>query len=389
MNLFDITFNSLGRQKGKKFFLVIAMVLSITTVLTLYTFTSSQTLSIENQFDEFGANIVITPKTDSLSLSYGGISFNEVVAINELNREELKNIQNIDDIGSISTISPKLVGAVTLDTGTQKSTAVIVGTDFSSVFKIKGWWEDTRNKPENDNDIIIGFDVADKLGLKKGDTVKINNQDFQVFKVLKVSGNQDDSAVIANISVVEKLLGREGKISLVEISALCSECPIDVLVEQISEVLPNANVRALREVMVKRMEMVEQIEKFALSISIILVLLCSLLIFSNIASSVNERKHEIGIYRAIGFTKGHIIQIIQLESLIVSLIAAVIGIALTYVVSYVGLPRFAGVDKEDIVFDFIYYIKGLVVVLCLGFISSLAPAIKASNSDPVKTINSL
>ncbi len=389
MNLFDITLSSLRRQKSKKAFLLIAMVLSITTVLTLYTFIASQTSKIENQFDEYGANIVITPKTDSLSLSYGGISFNEVVSIKEINKDELTNINSIKDIASIRAISPKLVGAVNVTTKSTQQMAVIVGTDFSEAFKVNGWWDDDNIVPENDNDIIIGFDVAKTLDIEKGETIKIDNEDFNVISILEVAGNQDDQAIIAKLEVVEKLLNREGKVSLVEISALCSECPIEDLVDQISNVLPNANVRALREVMVQRMEVVGQVEKFALIISVILILLCSLLIFSNIASSVNERKHEIGIYRAIGFAKKHIISIIQIESLIVSIFAALIGIILSAVVSYIGLPRFTGIEAENILIDEIFFVKSFLVVILLGFLSSLFPSIKASNSDPVKAINSL
>lgn len=388
MTLIDITISSLKRQKGKKAFILVAMVLSITTVFTLNTFTKSQTYKIENQFDEYGANIVITPKTDTLSLSYGGISFKEVLSVEEINRDELKKISTIKDYSSIRAVSPKLIGTVNVKTESATQRVVIVGADFSTVFKIKGWWEDTQI-PENKNDIILGWDVSNKLGVKQGDTIEIDGLTFNVAMILDVAGNQDDEAIIANIEVVEKILNNPGKASLVEISALCSECPIEELVDQISEVLPNSNVRALREVMVQRMEVVGQVEKFALAISIILILLCSLLIFSNMASSVNERKHEIGIYRAIGYCKSDIIKIIQFESLILSIIAGLLGIILSIVVSYTGLPRFAGIEAENVLIDFIFFFKGFIAVLLLGFISSLFPSIKASNSDPVKTINSL
>lgn len=116
MNLLDITLRSVMRQKGKKSFILIAMVLSITTVFTLYTFTKSQTNKIEKQFDEYGANIIITPKTDSLSLSYAGISFSEVVSVNEINKDELQKISGIKDFVNIRAISPKLIGAVTVKT---------------------------------------------------------------------------------------------------------------------------------------------------------------------------------------------------------------------------------------------------------------------------------
>lgn len=388
MTLLDITLNSLKRQLSKKLFLSLAMILSFTTVLTLYTFTKSQTRKIESQFDEYGANIIITPKSDSLSLSYGGISFNEVVAVNEIYLSDLEAIKNIQDYNSIRAVSPKLVGAIEVDTGKLKETVLIVGTDFKTEFEIKSWWENSFEIPTGTNDLIIGWDVKDKLNLEIEDKLYIKGEEFIVKKILKPAGNQDDSAIIAPYTATERLLDKKGMVSMVEISALCSECPIDDMVNQITNVLPTGNVRALQEVMVKRMMVVHQTEKFAFTISIILIVLCSLLIFSNITSSVNERRHEIGIYRAIGFNKGNIVSIIIGESFIVSIFSGIIGILVTIIGSNSLLPQFVNMEAKDIVIDYVFFVKAFIVLFIVGFVSSLFPSISASNSDPVETINS-
>ena len=59
MNIIDIASHSLNRQKAKKSFLVIAIVLGCITVVSLYTFVAAQKMKIENQFDEYGANIIV------------------------------------------------------------------------------------------------------------------------------------------------------------------------------------------------------------------------------------------------------------------------------------------------------------------------------------------
>lgn len=64
---------------------------------------------------------------------------------------------------------------------------------------------------------------------------------------------------------METLLGIVDKVSLVEISALCSDCPIDELVQQVSDVLPNTNVRALREVLVDGIPLYSSLDSDGLS----------------------------------------------------------------------------------------------------------------------------
>ena len=72
MTLKDIALIGLGRQKGKKAFVLIAMTLGCATVIILFTFIDTQKRTIESQFDEYGANIIVLPKADTLGLSYGG-----------------------------------------------------------------------------------------------------------------------------------------------------------------------------------------------------------------------------------------------------------------------------------------------------------------------------
>ena len=52
----------------------------------------------------------------------------------------------------------------------------------------------------------------------------------------------------------------------------------------------------------------------------IVLLIGGLIVFTNRMASVNERKREIGIFRAIGFRKLHVINIIFSEAFIVGLI---------------------------------------------------------------------
>ena len=55
-------------------FLVMGLVIGIATVVTLLSITESMSRGIEERLNQFGANIVMTPRNENLSLSYGGIN---------------------------------------------------------------------------------------------------------------------------------------------------------------------------------------------------------------------------------------------------------------------------------------------------------------------------
>jgi putative ABC transport system permease protein len=79
MKLKDISINNLRRRKGKVIFLVLGLTIGITTIVTLITVTRMMNEDISKKLDEFGANILILPRSDDFSLSYRGMNFDWVL----------------------------------------------------------------------------------------------------------------------------------------------------------------------------------------------------------------------------------------------------------------------------------------------------------------------
>ncbi|MEI8218436.1 MAG: FtsX-like permease family protein, partial [Elusimicrobiota bacterium] len=58
--------------------------------------------------------------------------------------------------------------------------------------------------------------------------------------------------------------------------------------------------------------------------------------------SVNARTREIGVFRALGFRRGHVTGLILIEATLASLVAGVFGYLAGMGVSYALLPFFSG-----------------------------------------------
>ncbi len=72
-------------------------------------------------------------------------------------------------------------------------------------------------------------------------------------------------------------------------------------------------VTAIKQTLQTKMEALDHFKKFSIGISAIVLLIGALIVFTNMMASVNERKREIGIFRAIGFRKSHVMRIIFLN----------------------------------------------------------------------------
>jgi putative ABC transport system permease protein len=104
----------------------------------------------------------------------------------------------------------------------------------------------------------------------------------------------------------------------------------------------------------------------------------ALMVFVSMTSSITERTKEIGVLRAIGFRKIHIIKVIQTEALVISLLAGILGSLSGAVVSILvgGLGGFNSIILGVSIF----------ISILIGLSSSLYPAFKASRLEPIEAM---
>jgi putative ABC transport system permease protein len=385
MKLHNISFNNLGRRKGKVIFLVLGLFIGIATIVTLLSITESMSRDIEDRLDQFGANIVMVPRSENLSLSYGGVSMGGVnyktVEFDEARIPEIRTIENSNNLG---LVAPKVLGAATV----KDKDVLLMGVDFETELQLKNWWQFEGAPPAAPDELLIGSQTAATFQLAVGDSLTIGGDDFVVTTILKPTGASEDGIIIGDLHAFQKILSKEGKVSMVEIAAFCRDCPITELVLQISEKFPEAKVTALRQAVMSKMQSIEMFKTFSYGIAVLVIFIGSLLVFVTMMGSVNERTREIGIFRAIGFRRGHVMQIILLEAMIVGLVGGILGYLGGNAIALGAMPL---VIKDGAFAGFNYSLGGIAVLLsiALSLIASLYPAQKASKLDPSEALRAL
>lgn len=386
MKLHNISINNLRRRKAKMAFLTIGLMVGIATIVTLITLTNSMSSDIERKMDEFGANILITPQSNDLSMNYGGISLGGVTFDQrEIGEEELARIKEIRNSQNIAVVSPKVLGGVTID----GKNILMVGVRFDQELRMKQWWNVFGEAPEKETEMLLGSDAAKALNVMTGDTLEIKGETFTVKGILDQTGSQDDALVFLSLPKAQQLLGKKGKITLVEVAALCSGCPIGDMVTQIAEKLPEARVSAIQQVVASRLHALDQFRNFSFAIAGVVIFIGSLIVFVTMMGSVNERTTEIGVFRAIGFRRSHIMRIILLEAAFVSLLAGVLGYAAGMGGATLALPYMAESKNAAVVWDSTVAVGSITLSLLLGLLASLYPALHASRKDPTEALRAL
>ncbi|OPY68448.1 MAG: Macrolide export ATP-binding/permease protein MacB [Syntrophorhabdaceae bacterium PtaU1.Bin034] len=386
MTLKDIAFSNLRRRKAKALFVLAGLLIGVSTVVTLLTLVQAMKEDINHKLEMYGANILIVPKTENLSLTYGGLSLGGVsFDMKEIREEELGKVKTIKNASNVAALGPMVLGPVNIDS----HRILMAGVDLQASHFLRPWWNLKGNTPD-ENEAILGSEAARISGLAKDSTIRINGQEILITGVLEPTGSQDDGLIFTPVATAQKLLGKVGKVSMAEVAALCNACPIDEMVRQISEVLPGANVMAIQQVVKGRMETLSYFQKFSYGVSALVLFVGSLMVLITMMGSVRERTVEIGIFRAMGFRRSHVMRIIFLEAGIISFVAGVLGYLVGIGATKVLAPYFMeGHHMVSVSFD--PFIAGLALAasIVLGLASTTYPAMLASRLDPNEALRAL
>jgi putative ABC transport system permease protein len=378
VTLKTIALLNLRRRKAKAAFVLAGLMIGVVCMVGMVSLTQTLSHEIAHKLEKYGANILVTPQSDQLSLSYEGMSLGGFsFETREIAQADLANINTIKNSANLAAVGPVVLGAVQVEGGK----ALLAGVDFEAARFLKPWWKLEGAQPK-EGQVVLGSEAARILKSGTGRELSLNGTTLPVTGVLVPTGSQDDNLIFTTLPTAQELLGKQGLVSMVEVAALCKDCPVDDMVAQISRALPGAKVMAIQSVVKGRMETLGHFKSFALGVSGLVALVGSLVVLVTMMGSVKERTSEIGIFRAIGFRRSHIMRVVLWEAMLISLAAGFLGWLLGMGAGELALPWFSQGSTSSLIWDPMIGLVGLALALVVGMGASFYPALAAARMDP-------
>ncbi|RQG91128.1 FtsX-like permease family protein [Natrarchaeobius halalkaliphilus] len=141
-------------------------------------------------------------------------------------------------------------------------------------------------------------------------------------------------------------------------------------------------VQTVEDAIDQFMDLVDQLTVFIGAVAGIALVVGSIGIANIMIVSVTERTREIGIMKAVGATKRDVMQLFLVESVILGMIGALVGVGLGLAIGYLGVnflewPMAYPIDWIGI---------AIAMGVGVGVVSGLYPAWRAARVDPIEAL---
>ncbi len=379
------------RNKGRTLLTSLGILIGVLSVVLLMAFGLGLRKYIADQFESLGQNLIMVLPGQGFGKNggqglIGGIQFddNDVIKLKRIN--------------GIEALAPYFIKTLKVEYKTNSEVSTLLGTTGDTFrvtnFKVEYGNEFTNSDNEKSAKVaVIGAETAEKLfgtaGNGVGKYIRVQRQRFKVIGVLKKQGGGALGAEINTRTIVPHksagFLNPTKKYFAIYLKAIDGE-NMSTLKSEIKKSLmkrykeDDFSVTDQAELLSTITAIFSVLNLVLVAIAAISLIVGGIGIMNIMYVTVTERIKEIGIRRALGARGYDILYQFMIESIALSLLGGLLGLALSFSIVLVIQKLFpAYIDLMSIVL-------ALGVSSAIGIIFGVLPAKKAADLSPIDAI---
>ena len=213
---------------------------------------------------------------------------------------------------------------------------------------------------------------------------------FAVARLLSEKGSGAEIRIYMHLADAQAVLKREGQIN--EIQALDCYCAdetqdtLALLREQLSPILPQAQVFRMQDMAEAREKQRRDIEWTFSTLMPVIVIICGIIVGALAFMNTRARRQEIGILRALGKGRGSVATLFLGKALLLGIAGALSGFALGTALLFGWGTEVLKVSPKLIGWDFNNLKWALLIAPVFAVLASFIPAMLAVTQDPADTL---
>ncbi|MCM1371777.1 MAG: ABC transporter permease [Bacteroides sp.] len=402
LNLFKVAMRAILSNKFRSFLSMLGIIIGVAAVIIMMAIGQGSKENVKAEMSKMGTNLLtIRPGADQRRAGVRP----DPSSMQTLKEEDVAAIRR--EATLITKISPEVTSSGQVIYGNKNTSATLYG-ESPDYLEIKKWelqigdcfTEEDCHK--NSKVCVVGTTVVEELFGDKnynciGKIIRFKNIPLRVIGILKSKGYNSwgmdqDNLLIAPNSTVMKRVAAQTWYNSISASAVSEEMS-EAAIEELKEILRRSHKLGSDDEdnfqVFSQQEMMETMSSTMDGITLILVvaaafslLVAGIGIMNIMLVSVTERTKEIGLRMSVGASGMDIMMQFLIESIMISLTGAFIGVALGYGASFAAkawlmLP--CQVPFWSVWLSF-------AVCVFIGIFFGYLPARKAARMDPIEAI---
>lgn len=384
MNLLSLAIKNLQRRKTRTLLTIAGVAIAVAILFALLSFSAGYERQLNSEMENLGFNLLAVPKgcpyEATTLILHGG------VIPKYLTNDDLARTRVTPDV---AVAAPMLLQQVIKDGAPH----IVYGIDPDAMIPLKPAWKVNGRffNASETHVMVIGSTLAEKENLKPGSVIPFGpaQEAYTIVGVLNPTASEDDNFHFLPLADAQRLFKKEGLITAIAVKAEDVK-DIPAIAAELEKV-PDIQVVTMAQVTGTIMNLVGSARTLLFSVIVIAIVISAAGITNTLLMSVNERTREIGMMKAIGASGSHIALLLLAETVIITALGGILGIAAALAGSGIieafvrGIVPYAP-PGSFVSFDPVLVAGCLAFSVGLGLLCGLYPALKSARLSPMEAI---
>jgi ABC-type antimicrobial peptide transport system permease subunit len=234
------------------------------------------------------------------------------------------------------------------------------------------------------DEIIIGRMAANSLEKGIGERLRLSGGSFAIVGIYETGTPYEDAGGVITLREAQRLFGKTRQVSFVGVT-LHDPGRADAVVAQLEAAFPDMLISRTAD-MTDRMQDFATLDAVFGALLLLMMIVGGTVMMNVMLMSVFERTQEIGVLRAVGWSRRRVLRTVLGESLLLSIFSGLAGIGLGLLLNVLFALTPAFGQFLVAIYTPQIFVQVLLLVLALGAIGGLLPAWRAANLRPVEAL---